>query len=181
MKILSEQNNSYLLANGSNQNIIVSLNLDTKIEKSLSLNNEPVHYCFLLDISDSSQNNNECNIENCKLNKIKVVLKSFVENTLPLFRDEDKISLVVYNKTLYKIVVITDTKPSFCMDDFGMVVDREEDALNEAAIIASKNIALDCICLSNDTEEEQGDYNFAQKLVQAAYGKAYIVEDIDAF
>ena len=241
MKILSEQNKSNLLANGSNQNIIVSLNLDTKIEKSLSLNNEPVHYCFLLDISDSSQNNNECNIENSKLNKIKVVLKSFVENTLPLFRDEDKISLVVYNKTQYKIVyalgkndekeicaridyfvkvltqmveagtldnkynsiskalkatredkldtygfnknkivVITDTKPSFCMDDFGMVVDREEDALNEAAIIASKNIALDCICLSNDTEEEQGDYNFAQKLVQAANGKAYIVEDIDA-
>ena len=96
MKILSEQNKSNLLANGSNQNIIVSLNLDTKIEKSLSLNNEPVHYCFLLDISDSSQNNNECNIENSKLNKIKVVLKSFVENTLPLFRDEDKISMFMY-------------------------------------------------------------------------------------
>lgn len=240
MKISSEQNKINLLADKQNQNVLVSLNLDTKIDKNLNLNKEPIHYCFLLDISDSSQGKSDIIDVNVKLNKLKAVLQSFIDDTLKSFRDEDRISLVLYdqrpyriflaltkndrekicaqiNNTIFtltkmiqdgtlknkynnisqilkvtrenvlkkyginknKIIVITDTKPSFCMDDFGMVVDREEDAIKEASIIASQNIALDCICLSNDTEQDQGDYNFAQKLVQAANGKAYIIDDIN--
>ena len=47
MKILSEQNKSNLLANGSNQNIIVSLNLDTTIDKNVSIEKEPKGSFFL--------------------------------------------------------------------------------------------------------------------------------------
>lgn len=239
MKIEVNKNMNNLLANNASTNIIVTLDLNTSVENNSINDSEPMHYCFLLDISKSTREDNgfttqESNVSNNfnkmkKKERIKATLESFIKDTLTLFRDEDKISIVAYDEDVYnvfngmtkndsqtmsnridlllkqdlqsdynnitkalkmgtrvleyhnynknKIIVITDTNPSFCQNDFGQLVDTEENMLNETKNIASKNIAMDCICLGSIEDIEQVNYDFAYKLVQATNGKAYTIEE----
>lgn len=238
MKISMTPNKKYLFANESYKDVIVSLDLDTTLQNEQINNEEPTHYCFLLDISQATREEvvvnkyGEVSDDNSTITKkerIKLIFQNFMTDTIHKFDDNDIISLVIYdvypqivfqgckknqqkemhqgmvnvlkyemksnyNKLSFvlnqciklmefykyqknKMILITDTKPSFCRDEFGTVIDTEEDVLSAAKNVASKKISLDCICLGSMNDEEKGDYEFAEKIVQASNGVAYTIED----
>lgn len=224
MKIKSDKNISNIRVINENDNIILSINLDTTIDSVKSLSNEPIHYSFLIDISSHNIDSN------IKKEKIKIILNSFIEDTVPLFKEDDLISVLVYNQEMYnlfhgvtkkdknymiertnlllekvnfddkynniafalesvrnkvllpknynkkKLILITDTKPTFGKNEFGKYLCTEEDVLNEAKEIAEQNIAMDCICIGSVNNMENGDYDFAYKLVQPTNGRAYTID-----
>lgn len=236
MKISVTSNKKYLFANESYKDVIVSLDLDTTLENEQINNEEPTHYCFLIDISQGTREEEAINhygqVDNSmttKKDRIKSVFDNFMKHTIEEFNENDIISMVAYDvhpqmvfqahkkdqqikmyeqmkKVLSyemtsnynklssvldkcksfmefykyqknKIIIITDTKPSFCRDEFGNIIDTEENVLVAAKKLASKKISLDCICLGSMNDEEKGDYEFAEKIVQAANGMAYTIED----
>ena len=241
MKVISEISGACLYANKGTQNIKVSIDIDTTQDIKSSFTSEPIHYCFMIDISKLDGKSNLVNSMEAKnLNdfgvytkkdRLRTVLNTFINDTLYLFKEEDNISMIAYDESVYKvftnqkksdkenikkcidtllnhksdtdynnistclgvaknvidsqrdkygknkIVVLTDTKPSFCENDFGKIVDTEENVIKATKEIVKLNIALDCICLGSSDEIEQGNYEFAYKLIEISNGRAYTIEE----